>query len=62
MVLHLYPQLCDGRWEKRGISPDQHQAKSLVTSLTLEKDVSFYMEEESVSLFLMHEAWADTWR
>ena len=56
MVPHLYPQLCDGRREKRWTSPDQHQAKALVTGLTLEKAVSFYMEEESVSLFLMHEA------
>lgn len=61
MVPHLYPQLCDGRWEREE-SPDQHQAKALVTSLTLEKGVSSYMEEESVSLFLMHEAWAETWR
>lgn len=56
MVPHPYPQLCNGRWEKRGTSPDQHQAKAFITSLTLEKDVYSYTEEESVSFFLMHQA------
>ena len=32
--------------ELREESPDQHQAKALVTSLALEKNVSSYMERE----------------